>query len=72
MNDEPKFTVVKEKKAPRATAPVKDTNSKAARVRALRQAGWASSSMLRRYGAQMADERARDAYRRIGAPGDRL
>lgn len=38
----------------------------------MRQAGWRSSSMLRRYGAKLADDRARDAYHRIGAPGDRL
>jgi site-specific recombinase XerD len=38
----------------------------------MRQAGWRSPSMLRRYGAQMADERSREAYQRIGAPGDRL
>lgn len=35
----------------------------------MRQAGWRSPSMLRRYGAQMADE---TPYNRIGAPGDRL
>jgi len=38
----------------------------------MRQAGWRSSTMLRRYGAKLADDRARDAYHRIGAPGDRL
>jgi integrase len=38
----------------------------------MRQAGWRSSGMLRRYGAQMADDRSREAYLRIGAPGDRL
>jgi site-specific recombinase XerD len=38
-----------------------------------RTAGWAPASpMLRRYGAAAADERARDAYRRYRAPGDRL
>lgn len=38
----------------------------------MRQTGHRSSSMLRRYGAVRADERSRDAYHRIGAPGDRL
>lgn len=34
--------------------------------------GWRSRDMLLRYGAALAEERAVDAYRRIGAPGDRL
>ena len=38
---------------------------------AMRLFGWKSRQMLNRYGASAADERARDAYRRI-APGDRL
>lgn len=38
----------------------------------MRLAGWRSRSMLQRYGASAADERARDAYARGMSPMDRL
>ena len=38
----------------------------------MKLAGWRSRSMLARYASGVADERARDAYRRGGSPGDRL
>jgi hypothetical protein len=37
----------------------------------MRLAGWRSREMLGRYGARAADERAREAHRRMGL-GDKL
>jgi len=36
----------------------------------MRLMGWSSTEMLQRYGAAAADDRAQDAYRAQGAPGD--
>lgn len=39
---------------------------------AMRLFGWRSRDMLSRYAASTGEDRARDAYRRVGSPGDRL
>ena len=38
----------------------------------MRHMGWRSRTMLTRYAASRADQRARDAYRRLELPGDKL
>ena len=39
---------------------------------AMRHFGWRSRDMLIRYASSTGEERAREAYRKQGAPGDRL